>query len=293
MIIGLFLNKEKKDSFSVAKKIQKILELEQEKLKTKEEKAVKEKIVLVAEDSIAKELGIKALSFVDPKKIDFLISIGGDGTILKLAQKYQDLSGAILGINLGSLGFMADIPLSDLENSLKDLIQGSYAIEKRLMLEVILGEKRYFAANDLVVHRGKNAHLVELTVSVDNHYVNSFVADGLILATPNGSTAYSLAAGGPILGPLVEAFVLTPICPHTISNRPIVLTADREVEIQCARNYEHPLQLSIDGVVIKDFSEKEILKCKKSAHRFKLVKLKRHDYFSTLRTKLGWSGKLI
>ncbi len=147
------------------------------------------------------------------------------------------------------------------------------------------------AVNDIVIHRAQNYSLIELAIHVDGTYVNTFTADGIIIATPNGSTAYSLAAGGPILSPHLDAIVITPICPHTISNRPIVLTSDRKIEIQYISEYD-PIDVRSDGLDAISMKSGETLTVNRSSRAFKRVNLNRHEYFSTLRTKLGWSGKL-
>jgi len=213
--------------------------------------------------------------------------MGGDGTILRLSHRFSHLDAPIVGINLGHLGFMADIPISDIYPSLTDLIDGNYSIDERLALEA--GNLR--AVNDIVIHRAQNYSLIELAIYVDGAYVNTFVSDGIIIATPNGSTAYSLAAGGPILSPTLDAIVITPICPHTISNRPLVLTADHEIVIHYTSNYD-PIDVRADGLDAISMKSGEKLTVKKSNRPFKRVNLHRHEYFSTLRSKLGWSGKL-
>lgn len=278
MIIALFPNPAKKQSYDLAIGIQCFLQ--------------SKGIVVVAEDEECEKIHTAPLSSVDPKEIKFLISMGGDGTILNLSRKYSHLNAAIIGINLGHLGFMADIPVSDIYPSLSDLLEGKYSIEERLMLEGTspTGQSLY-AGNDFVIHRSQNHSLIEVSVHVDGTYLNTFLADGLVLATPTGSTAYSLAAGGPILSPLTEAFVLTPICAHTISHRPIVLTANSKIEIQYLSEYE-PVKVWSDGIEHFSLATGEITKIKKSDQVFRLVTLDRHDYFSTLRTKLAWSGKL-
>ncbi len=154
-----------------------------------------------------------------------------------------------------------------------------------------LTEEKCFAVNDLVVHRGKNPSLVEISIHVDGLYLNTFEADGVILATPNGSTAYSLAAGGPILSPSLDAVVLTPISPHTISNRPIVLTAHQEIQVQYLSDYD-PIEIRADGFFFHTLQTGEVFRISRHPKTFKLISLHRNDYFSTLRTKLGWSGKL-
>lgn len=246
----------------------------------------------VVEDEEAKGLEAEPLSSIDPKEIAFMITMGGDGTILRIFHKYPEIDAAILGINLGHLGFMADVPIPDIYPSLQDLLSGTYKIHERVML---LGETLHgqhcFAVNDMVIHRGRNPSLVELGIHVDGIYLNTFEADGLILATPNGSTAYSLACGGPIVTPDLEAVVITPIAPHTISNRPIVLMAEHEIQIQYLSDYD-PVEITADGITHYDLQMGEVFRVTRSKKNFKLVTLPRHDYFATLRTKLGWVGKL-
>ncbi len=273
MIIALFPNEKKKQSFELAIHIREFLE--------------SRGVTVVAENEKAERIGAKNLSSVDPSRIKFLISMGGDGTILRLCHRYSHLDAAIVGINLGHLGFMADIPVEDIDSSLSDLLSGAYMIDHRLMLEA----KSLQAVNDIVIHRAQNYSLIELAIQVDGIYVNTFTADGIIIATPNGSTAYSLAAGGPILSPTLEALVITPICPHTISNRPIVLTANRKIEIQYLSEYD-PIEVRADGLDAISIKSGETLIVQRSSRTFKRVNLHRHEYFSTLRTKLGWSGKL-
>ncbi|MBS0627487.1 MAG: NAD(+)/NADH kinase, partial [Verrucomicrobia bacterium] len=249
-------------------------------------------ITVVVEDNEAASLGMKKLSEVPLDQIDFVISLGGDGTILRLIHHYPNLTAPVLGINTGHLGFMADVPIADLYPSLQDLISGAYKIDKRLMIQgETLQKETCFALNEIVVHRGGNPSLVEIAIHVDGAYVNTFEADGIILSTPNGSTAYSLAAGGPILSPDLEALVLTPISPHTISNRPIVLTANQEIQIQYLSDYD-PVEIRADGLESFSLATGEVFKISRSSKYFKLISLFRRDYFSTLRTKLGWSGKL-
>lgn len=249
-------------------------------------------VVIIAEDKDAQEIGATALSKIDPQSINFILSLGGDGTILGLIHHYKDLNAPILGINLGHLGFMADVPLDDVYPSLTDLIDGHYHIEERLILqgEASSGET-YFAVNDFVIHRSTNPNLVEIGIHVDGVYLNTFEADGMIIATPNGSTAYSLAAGGPILSPNLEAVVITPICPHTISNRPLVLTAAQKIQLQYLSSYKS-VEISADGISHHTLDTGSVFYISRSSKKFRLVNLLRRDYFSTLRTKLNWSGKL-
>ncbi len=273
-VIALFPNEKKKHSFELAAQIRAFLE--------------ERGVTVVAEDEKAKSIGAVPLSEVDARKIQFLISMGGDGTILRLCHRYSHLDAGMLGINLGHLGFMADIPQDDIYPSLTDLLKGAYTIDARLMLEA--GDLS--AVNDIVIHRAHNYSLIELALEVDDVYVNTFTADGLVIATPNGSTAYSLAAGGPILSPHLEAIVITPICAHTISNRPIVLPPDRKIRVKYLSEYG-PIDIRADGLDAFPLNSGEELIISRSSRTFKWVNLHRHEYFTTLRKKLAWSGKLI
>lgn len=221
-----------------------------------------------------------------------MISLGGDGTILRHIHRHPNILAPIIGINQGSLGFLADIPLDDIYPSLLDVLNGNYHIQDRLMME---GEssnaQKCMAVNDIVIHRAKNPSLIELALYVDGDYLNTFTADGIIFATPCGSTAYSLAAGGPILTPELKAFIITPISPHTISNRPIVLLPQHEIQIQYISQNE-PIEVTYDGIAHFSLATGEMFQIRQSQRSFRLVKLERHNYFSTLRTKLGWAGKL-
>ncbi len=277
MIFALFPNEKKEHSFDLGIEIRKFLE--------------KHGNIVVAEDEKAERIGAKPLSSVDPKKIQFMIAMGGDGTLLRITHNFRYIDAPILGINLGHLGFMADVPITDIYPSLTDLINGEFKIDHRISLEAEVDGKSLHAVNDIVIHRAQNHSLIELSIHIDGVYINTFVADGIILATPNGSTAYSLAAGGPILSPSLNAIVMTPICPHTISNRPIVLTADHKIEVQYLSPY-HPIEVRADGLNATELSSLKKVTIRRSERTFKLINLHRHEYFSTLRSKLGWSGKL-
>lgn len=278
MIVALFLNLQIPSSKTIGAEIGKFF--------------LNQGIEVITEDREAKEIGVKGFSEVDLKHASFIISLGGDGTILRLVHQYQHLDIPILGINLGHLGFMADVRIADLYPSLTDLIAGAYKAEERLVLEGETVEReRFFAVNDIVIHRASNPSLVEIAIYVNRVYLNTFEADGIVVSTPNGSTAYSLAAGGPILIPTLEAIVITPICPHAISNRPIVLTAEQEIDLQYLGE-KGSVEIRADGFTHFNLSKGKKVTIRKSNKKFKLVNLSRQDYFSTLRSKFGWTGKL-
>ncbi len=278
MIVALFANMNKRESFGISKKVSDYL--------------AKKGVQVVARDDEAADLGVPPLSSFAPDAIQFIISLGGDGTILRVIHHYPNLDAPILGINLGHLGFMADVPLSDLFPSLDELLSGGFTIEERVMMEGLPpSQKRCFAVNEMVIHRSRNPCLIDLSIHVDGKYLNTFSADGVIISTPNGSTAYSLAAGGPILTPELKAFVITPINPHTISNRPIVLMPREKIEVQYLSDYE-PVEITYDGFSRHALAPNEVFRILPAKRTFKMVSLSRSDYFSTLRTKLNWTGQL-
>lgn len=277
MIIALFPNTSKPRALEIAKEIGLFLR----------QKGVQ----VIVEDQQATTLDATPLSKIEPKSINFIISLGGDGTILRLIHRHPELQAPLLGINLGGLGFMADIPFQDIYPGLEDLLDGRFTIQPRMMMEGFYGKEKCMAINEMVIHRAQNPSLIDLSVYVDGLYLNTFAADGLIISTPNGSTAYSLAAGGPIVSPELEAFILTPICPHTISNRPIVLQPKKNIEIRYLSPLK-PVEVSYDGISTFNMNVNDIFKITSSTKKFNLVKLPRHDYFTTLREKLGWSGKM-
>jgi len=278
MIIALFPNTQKSQTKNIALGIKEFLSARNVKV--------------VAEDAEARIIGLSLLSSVPPASIDFLVSLGGDGTILRLMHRHPELTAPLLGINLGGLGFMADVPVTDIYPSLQDLLDSNYRVQRRMMMEGVTAQGEVcFAINEMVVHRAQNPSLVDLGVHVDGQYLNTFSADGIIISTPSGSTAYSLAAGGPILTPELNAFVVTPISPHTISNRPIVILPQKEIQIQYLSEY-HPVEITFDGISRYALANGEVFHVRPTEKTFSLVSLTRHDYFTTLRSKLGWTGKL-
>ncbi|MBJ7449597.1 MAG: NAD(+)/NADH kinase [Parachlamydiales bacterium] len=276
--IAIFPNLLKKNAMSVAKDITKYLK----------QKAVR----VVAPQDVAASVDADSLEDIDGNSVNYLISIGGDGTILRLVHSYPHLKAPILGINMGSLGFLADVPNTDVNQSLDDLLSKKYKVLKRMIIEgQTQSGQTFFAVNDIVLHRAKNPSLIDLRIEVDGRYLNTFSADGLIISTPSGSTAYSLSAGGPIVTPDLKAVVITPICPHAISNRPIVLMPSTNIVIKLISDHE-PIEISYDGISGVSLAMNEELVLKASSNTFCLLTLDRNEYYSTLRSKLGWTGKL-
>ena len=238
--------------------------------------------------------GLSELPLMDTSTpIDIYITLGGDGTLLAFKQKYSQNEEALFtSVNLGSLGFMADVRMEDFELYLSDLIHGDYSIDERIMLEGISpGGEKFLSINEFVVHRNCIKNMILLEVTINGQYFNTFHSDGLIIATPTGSTAYSLAAGGPILDPKLQAFVLTPLCPHSLTSRPFVIPTDSKIKIQYFSHHGSIEGIS-DGYKSVPIDYQETVTLNLSPKTFRLISFtKRHTFYSTLRTKLHWKGK--
>lgn len=278
MKIALFPNRLKRNGEAIAQDVCSFL---------------KSKGVLVyAEDDVALKIDAFALSCIDAKEVDIMITLGGDGTILRICHLHPDIDAPIMAINLGGFGFMADIPVKEIIPCLQKLVNGNYAIQERITMEGFSCKGEHcFAFNEIVIHRSQNHNLIDLKIHVDGNYLNTFSADGVIIATPTGSTAYSLSAGGPILTPELKAFVLTPISAHTISNRPIVFMPKREISIEYV-NEGKEIEVTSDGYKSFAMASQEKYTIKPSQKLFKLIVLPGHDFPRILREKLGWSRKL-
>ena len=231
-----------------------------------------------------------------PALVEMLIVLGGDGTLLSAARNVADAHTGvpIFGVNLGSLGFMAEVSLDELYCNLEKAIAGELEAEDRIMLSasVIRNGKRlarYRVLNDAVINKGALARMMELKVSVDGGLLTTLRADGLIVATPTGSTAYSLAAGGPIIHPTIPCFVVTPICPHTLSNRPIALP-DNVVVTVCLTSQSEDVTLTLDGQIGFPLAPLDIVEIKKSRSKMKMIKHPAKSYYEILRTKLKWGS---
>jgi NAD+ kinase len=201
----------------------------------------------------------------------------------------------ILGVNLGSLGFLAEVSIHEMYPALEHVLRGEYSIERRMMLKarVLRGNAcigDYRVLNDVVVNKGALARIISLEVSVDGVYLTTFQADGLILATPTGSTAYSLSAGGPIIHPSLSSILLTPICPHTLTNRPIILPVDSILEIRL-KNDSRDVLLTLDGQVGSSFLKDDVAVIERSEYTVPFIQSPFKNYFEVLRTKLKWGER--
>ena len=229
----------------------------------------------------------------DIDKLDLAIVIGGDGTMLHVARLFASTNIPIVGINLGTLGFLTDIGISDMQDAITEILDGSYTIEKRLLLKMEVENKGEIvhsdiAFNEFVIGRDTHAKLLHWRCFVNNRFLTRSRSDGVIVSTPTGSTAYSLAAGGPILQPGLDTVVIVPISPHTLSNRPIVLSSKSIIEFKLNEVNIKSSHISADGLISYRPEENDIIRIKKDNHRVKMVKPLNHDYYATLRSKLNW-----
>jgi len=229
-----------------------------------------------------------------PGQVDLLIVLGGDGTLLSMARAVGDLGVPILGVNLGGLGFLTATTLDEMLPALDTLLAGGMEIEERMMLGARLvrggqGVGDYIALNDVVITKSAMSRIIDLSVSVGGRHAISYRADGLIISTPTGSTAYNLSAGGPILFPTMDAVVLTPIAPHTLSNRPIVVPGAQRVDV--ALLVEQEVMLTMDGQVGVPLRGGDVVEVQKADARIRLVRFPSKDFFSVLRTKLKWGER--
>ena len=241
------------------------------------------------------EGGVFRKNLAIPKDVDWVVVLGGDGTLLGAARQVGRYGAPILGVNLGGLGFLTCIPLEQLYSAVETMVSGGLQVESRMMLEtkVLRDENeviRFQVLNDVVINKSTLARIIDLDVAVDDVFVTTFRADGLIISTPTGSTAYNLSAGGPILYPTIETFVLTPICPFTLTNRPIIVPDSAVVGIELGRESEETVVLTFDGQVGFDLHHGDKVNIYKSKEKINLFKPPGQDHFRILRTKLMWGG---
>ena len=226
--------------------------------------------------------------------IDLAIVVGGDGTMLNAARDLAEHGVPAIGVNLGRLGFLADIAMQDLESGLGAILDGDYHIEHRTLLDTRVHREDDMlcfgkSVNDTVISKGNTGRLIEFEIRVNGQFLSHTRSDGVILATPTGSTAYSLSAGGPIIYPTLPVFSLSPICPHTLSNRPIVLDQNARIEISSMAFAETHANLALDGVIVCKLHGDETVTVSKAAESLRMIRINRHNHFETLRSKLGWN----
>jgi NAD+ kinase len=230
-----------------------------------------------------------------PREVQFVIVLGGDGTLLGAARRVARYGVPILGVNLGGLGFLTEIPLKNLYPAVELMLEGRLEVETRLMLEAVVMREgketcRFLVLNDVVINKGALARIIDLDVFINDQFLTTFRADGLIVSTPTGSTAYNLSAGGPILYPTMSSFILTPICPFTLTNRPILLPDSHIVSITLSKRGEERVSLTFDGQVGFDLFQGDKVLIQKAVEKLKLIKSPDQSYFEILREKLMWGG---
>jgi len=250
---------------------------------------------------VEKELGeqIGYANSVDasdiPKLVDVILVFGGDGTFLGMARLACKHGTPILGINLGGLGFLTEVTVEELYPMMERIIKGDFEIEERQMLLTTIHRNKdtlgaYEVLNDVVINKGAVARIIDLAIYIDNSHVTTYKADGIILSTPTGSTAYSLSAGGPIVHPTIPVTIITPICPHTLTNRPLVVSSDMKVEIKVTTQ-EPDTYLTLDGQIGIRLNTGDIIEVQRTDTSVKLIKSPFRDFFTILKTKLMWGER--
>ena len=247
-------------------------------------------------DDIPREYFTNLLSIGE--KSDLAIVVGGDGNMLGAARVLSRFDTSVIGINRGNLGFLTDLSPEDFKLILKNVLEGHYSEEERFLLESEVHRhgqlKSHNAAlNEVVLHPGKIAHMIEFEVYIDETFAFSQRSDGLIVSTPTGSTAYSLSGGGPILSPSLNAISIVPMFPHTLSSRPLVVDGDKEIKLVASPNNRGTLEVSCDGQISLPVSSGDEIKIFQSKNVLKLIHPEEYSYYHVLRNKLGWSSKLF
>ncbi len=224
--------------------------------------------------------------------VDLMLVLGGDGTMIATARMIGDQEVPVIGVNYGGLGYLAEFRIEELYTGLEAVLSGNYRLDKRMMLDVELRREdavldRSRVLNDVVINKSALARIIEIETYFNGQFVNSFRSDGLIVSTPTGSTAYNLSAGGPMIFPSMNAVVITPICPFTLSNRPIVVPDNSEIELRLKTDHEE-VALTLDGQVGLPLKIGDVVVIRKSRTTFNLVQPSNRNYFDVLRDKLRW-----
>ncbi|NQT97371.1 MAG: NAD(+)/NADH kinase [Candidatus Marinimicrobia bacterium] len=231
----------------------------------------------------------------DFSTMDFVLTLGGDGTILSTARAVGNRKTPILGIHLGDLGFLAEVTVNDLYSRLDQVAKGYYSTQPRMVLrcEIHNGTKSrtFYSLNEIVIDKGKSHRMISAQLQAAGHFVASYKADGVIVATPTGSTAYSLAAGGPIVAPGLSALVVSPICPHSLTYRPLVLSDDMELEITFPGIIAKDMAVTVDGQTVEYLNNSPKIIIRKADHQILMIAFQDSNYFHTLRTKMGWGRR--
>ena len=249
------------------------------------------------EKHVADFIGLKSYKEFkrQSSEVDLLFVLGGDGTILSVIRSLKKIDTNICGINTGNLGFMSEIPTEKMDEAVSRILDGEFTVDKRMMLEVEVMRakkiiKKFHALNEAVISQGSLARLINLPTTINGKKLTTYFADGLIVATPTGSTAYSLSAGGPIIYPSVQTFIITPICPHSFTQKPIIIPDDKEIGITVEGDHDQ-INLTIDGQDSEPLKCKDVIRIKRDGEAH-FVRLPGESFFSTLREKLDWGKRL-
>jgi NAD+ kinase len=240
----------------------------------------------------ARFLGVKSESRPSAelvKDVDLVVAFGGDGTLLRAARLVRDRDVPIMGVNLGGLGFLTEFSADEAQAGIAAFCHGNHAEERRMVLACRYGTRSGFALNDIAVNMGPSTRVIELVARSGGVLVTSFVGDGVVVATPTGSTAYSLAAGGPVVYPTMDAILLTPLSPHALGSRPLILPGDAEVELELSRRSETAV-LNLDGQERWIVKPGRPVRVSRAGFTIRLVTPKDKTYFQILRDKLKWTG---
>lgn len=230
-----------------------------------------------------------------PRHVEMIIVLGGDGTLLSVARLVRDYAVPILGVNLGGLGFLTEITLKELYRVLERVVQGDFTTDERVVLNASVirrGERmaEFIVLNDAVINKGALARIIDLETTINGEYLTTFKSDGLILSTPTGSTAYNLSAGGPIVYPSLHCIIITPICPHTLTNRPIMVPDEVEIRAMLKTKQQEVI-LTLDGQQGFTLEFEDVVEVKKAEGRILLIKSPYRHYFEVLREKLKWGER--
>lgn len=256
------------------------------------------KVECFVDPDIAKAVSHPALDKQDMAgAVEMVVVLGGDGTLLAAARALQKKQVPILGVNLGGLGFLTEITLTELYPMLEAILHGAYKTDERMLLEARVWRKKkvvdtFTVLNDVVINKGALARIIELETSVDQAHLTTFRSDGLIICTPTGSTGYSLSAGGPIVYPSLHSIIITPICPHTMTNRPIIVPKEAVINVTlCSMDQE--VFLTLDGQVGFKMELHDRVEIKKGEGFIRLIKSPSRGYFEVLRQKLMWGADIV
>lgn len=284
MKIGITANIKKKQALPGVEKLRSILK--QRDIEYILDQELLSKITTCPEES---NLPLPSLG----NSCDLVVAFGGDGTILAAAQDTAKSGVPILGVNIGTLGFLTEIVIQELEDAVDLLMDGHYSIINRMALSVNVIRNsctnEYMSLNDMVLDKGASSRLIYIDAHVDGRFLNSYRADGLIVSTPTGSTAYSMSAGGPLMVPEMHAIIVTPICPHSVTMKPIVLSGESSIELSIRPEAEN-IQLSVDGQKKCNLEYHEKVRIIKAKVDVPWISIGKHDFFDILRTKLNWGA---